>query len=467
MINQTSTKGQRGQALILIALAAVGLFAFSALAIDGSRAFSNKRHAQNAADTAVLAAALAEIRTPGDEAAKFAAAVAAARVRATSNGFTHNGDTVIVEINLCSDTGVTCEAVEAGHESEYIRVRIVSTIPTTFGRVLGRQTLTSAVEAIARVQGSSSTSSFPGQAVVALKKTGCGICNSGNANLTVHGSGVFSNSTSSVKPDCSMTFTGNIDLVSDKGFTMPAAGAMCKSPNTNVTGDLLAGAQVSPVYNIPAPTITCSGDAPIDGSTTLHPGRYSTKLQLNTGTYTFESGDYCFENGVDIKANVTANNVNFRINGGEFRTNGNVNFTCTNTLIYSAGGSGVHLNGNGDNTCTGVTFYIQSGSLTWNGTSAQKLKAPTSGPYKGLLIYVPESNGSELKINGTADNELVGSIIAPGSHIKLSGVSGSAGYDTQIVGSFIDMLGASNTVINFNPNNQYTPPQSPTIQLTK
>ncbi len=57
-------KSEKGQALVIIALAAVGLFAFTALAIDGSRVFSDRRHAQNAADTAVLAAALAKIRTP-------------------------------------------------------------------------------------------------------------------------------------------------------------------------------------------------------------------------------------------------------------------------------------------------------------------------------------------------------------------------------------------------------------------
>ena len=42
---------QRGQALVMIALAAIGLFAFAALAIDGSTIFSDRRHAQNAADT--------------------------------------------------------------------------------------------------------------------------------------------------------------------------------------------------------------------------------------------------------------------------------------------------------------------------------------------------------------------------------------------------------------------------------
>src|SRR4026209_1716458 len=53
-------KSERGQALIIFALAAIGLFGIVGLAIDGSAKFSDRRHAQNAADTAALAAALAK-----------------------------------------------------------------------------------------------------------------------------------------------------------------------------------------------------------------------------------------------------------------------------------------------------------------------------------------------------------------------------------------------------------------------
>jgi uncharacterized membrane protein len=54
---------EKGQALILVALAAIGLVGFAALAIDGSMKFSDQRHAQNAADSAALAAALAATLT--------------------------------------------------------------------------------------------------------------------------------------------------------------------------------------------------------------------------------------------------------------------------------------------------------------------------------------------------------------------------------------------------------------------
>ncbi len=48
---------ERGQALILITFAAIGLFAVAGLAIDGTAKYSDRRHAQNAADTAALAGA--------------------------------------------------------------------------------------------------------------------------------------------------------------------------------------------------------------------------------------------------------------------------------------------------------------------------------------------------------------------------------------------------------------------------
>src|SRR5688500_809227 len=76
---------EKGQALILITLAAIGLFGFAALAIDGSAVFSDRRHAQNAADTAALDAALAKVRHGNWETEGLQ--------RASSNGYNNNGTT--------------------------------------------------------------------------------------------------------------------------------------------------------------------------------------------------------------------------------------------------------------------------------------------------------------------------------------------------------------------------------------
>ncbi|MFN3929765.1 MAG: pilus assembly protein TadG-related protein, partial [Thermoflexus sp.] len=47
----------RGQVLVLIAIAFVGLLALTALALDGSNAYGQRRRAQNGADAGALTGA--------------------------------------------------------------------------------------------------------------------------------------------------------------------------------------------------------------------------------------------------------------------------------------------------------------------------------------------------------------------------------------------------------------------------
>jgi Flp pilus assembly protein TadG len=144
-----SLKSERGQALLLIALGAVVLFGFAALAIDSSRVYEDKRHAQNAADTSALAAALAKIRQQDY--------TAIALSRASANGYVNDADSTVT-VNLCSDTGITCDGLPTGATpSEYIRVRITSVVPMTLGRVVGWTSMTNDVVAIARVKGMTTT----------------------------------------------------------------------------------------------------------------------------------------------------------------------------------------------------------------------------------------------------------------------------------------------------------------------
>src|SRR5262245_50174928 len=81
---------EKGKALIMIALTAIVVVSFASLAIDGSVGFSDRRHAQNAADTAVLAAALAKVRGQSFN--------TAALNLATSNGYNNDGTTNTVEV---------------------------------------------------------------------------------------------------------------------------------------------------------------------------------------------------------------------------------------------------------------------------------------------------------------------------------------------------------------------------------
>jgi Flp pilus assembly protein TadG len=154
---------EKGQALIVIAFAAIVLFSFAALAIDGSMVFSDKRHAQNAADTAVLAAALAKVRGQSFD--------NAAINRATTNGYNNNGTTnTVVVYNPPTDGNY------AGN-NEYIQVKITSHVNTVFARIIGVSEMVNKAEAVARTGPSIIASMYDGNALVALNKTACSAVN--------------------------------------------------------------------------------------------------------------------------------------------------------------------------------------------------------------------------------------------------------------------------------------------------
>lgn len=116
------TNKERGQALILIALAMVGLVGIVGLAIDGSAKFSDQRHAQNAADTAAIAAALAKVDalkagaanspaecppSSGTPSAVCATLLTAGLDRAASNGYNNNLTSNTVEIHSPRSADIT------------------------------------------------------------------------------------------------------------------------------------------------------------------------------------------------------------------------------------------------------------------------------------------------------------------------------------------------------------------------
>lgn len=507
MINQTSTKGQRGQALILITLAAVGLFAFSALAIDGSRAFSNKRHAQNAADTAVLAAALAQIRTPGDENTKFAAAVAAAEDRAESNGFVDNGSSIIIEIYRCDNPATTCTGLPTGaNPTEYIQVKIVSTIPTTFGRVIGRQTLTSAVEAIARVQGDAGNatgSGLDGAAMVSTKDSNddqCFLLN-GNANLETHNSGIFVNCSGdgAFFDNGASTFKMGADsrvvgCREGNGGTISGGNINCNANQMVINASTYAGVPTMP--NPPAPS-DCSGiglGSKIDNGDdtfTLTPGKF-TELIIQKPT-TMQPGVYCTTGAFNVQGQgsltgtgnvqIVLPNTDFNVGSNrEFRFDSLEVYTINNDFqvqglltanrlrFYSAGSGNSIINAQSTVTSPNAYFYLHRGAIRWNGGTNVNLSAPPAGdPYVGgVMVHMPWENTSDSNLNGGSFVKITGTFLMPHSKVTFNG-GNVFELHTQIIAYEYKVNGGGKVDIYYLANNIVNPPNisNPTIELTK
>ena len=469
---------EKGQALVLIALAAVGLFAFSALAIDGSRVYSDRRHAQNAADTSALAAALARIRASSNPnpAAVNAVTFSAALDRAASNGYANDADST-VEVHICDEVNLDppCTGLPGGaNPSEFIQVKIVSTIPTTFARVIGRTHVTSMVTAIARATGALPSPVAKGAALAALKPDGDNtLTGNGVVHLDVNNSGVFNNSNG----NCATKINGaSGSYTVDTSFQF-VSNTYCSGAGHNQLNPVTKADQIPypPPITLRPPSITCSGSGSgtydINTNTyTLFPGNYPNGINLNhTGGIHFSPGNYCFGNSVKLggTADIIANSVKFLITNGEFSTNGTSTLACNDMLVHIKGGSGMRFNGNSAVYCNSVTFFAETGDISWSGNVGIRMFAPQGGDYENVLIYMPYGNSSELEIVGNSSNELTGSIIAVSAPIKISGNSGTTGLRSQIIGYTVDLAGSSNTVINYVPDEQFKQTDPSGIMLTK
>ena len=480
-------KSEKGQALVIIALAAVGLFAFTALAIDGSRVFSDRRHAQNAADTSALAAALAKIRTPdyppNAPGAPNLAAIAAGEERAKSNGYVTDVTDAdpTVEVRFCDEVlslsltppceGLPTSADTPEEQAEYIQVVIKLTTKTTFARIIGRREVPSIVTAIARAKPGLPAPPGGGAAISAMDPDDeKAVWGNGNFELIIHNSGIFDNS----GHGCAFVTSGAAGSYTvDTGFEV--VGGYCPSgPITlNPAGSLHVGVPprpYPPTYNIPTPSISCGTQPSVWDpiTSTFSPGNH-INLDIPHGIVTFADGNHCFSGGVNIHGNtsIVANNVNFLVTSGEFFINSNGSFSCSNALFHFNGGTGFRVNGTSTNICNGVTFFMSTGDLDWDGNPTIDFKAPASGDYPGLLIYLPFENKSPLTINGNSQQSLTGSIIAAGSEISINGNSGTFALSSQIIGGTVKLGGQGKIEINYDPAQQYALADPHAIQLVE
>lgn len=426
--NNKFSRSERGQALIIIVFAIIGLIALTALTVDGGNAYSNRRNAQNAADTAAFAAARAKVRV---EDWKQAALVIAAE-----NGYTDTDHTSAssstksnVEVYQCSESGVDCNIIIQPGETlqDYIQVKITSIVDTFFAPVIGIRQVTNRVNAIVRVKNGTNQPIGAGSALFSLNPDGCAsVTYQGNAAVTLVGSGIYVNSSCPASAFFNQSSSPNTNLttpcIQAVGGIQYAPGSVVIDPPTT-PACILTDQPPLPPPTMPQPT--CATNA-IQSGNTLSPGNWSGAFPPS-GVTNLQTGLYC----------VDAGNQNFRLNANDVLVGKN------------------------------VTIYMITGGVTWNGQATVKLEAPDSGPYKGLLLYLPPANSNPVSINGGGDSKIVGTILAPASECSVLGGGGLNGLQTQLICYDLKLGGGSDTTIVYDSALQYNPPSLPTIELTK
>ena len=410
---------KRGQALILIVLGIVGLVALVALAIDAGNAFSDRRKAQNAADTAVLAAALAKVRSQDLN--------DAALTRATSNGYTNgiNGTTVVVN----NPPGAGCNGINGPYagNSEYIQVIIHSTVDTFFGPVVNINQLHNCVEAIARASNSAGGGGAGPNALMSLNPTKSqAVSGTGSSQINISGGDLFVNSNRSN----AISLTGSARITLTGGGNTYVVGNVKYSGSSEITPPPITGVapQSDPLASLVPP------EKPAGTCTKIDLGG-SSVLTISPGCYS------------------------------KIKTSGSAKITLTSGYYY-IDGDGLLNTGSGRITGDNVFIYVKNGKVSSTGSGYFQLTAQTSGVWAGMLIYMDRLNADEVVLTGSSQLSMVGTIYAPASNVELTGSGETTAIHSQIISDTVSLTGSSQINLVYIPSENYNP-GSPVIELTK
>lgn len=428
---------ERGQALIIVAFAAIGLFAFTSLAIDGGMVFSKKRQAQNAADAASLAGGLQLIRGTSAD------AINAAYASTVQNEF--NNDKVHNEVHVYNPP---VDGVYAG-QNDYIQVKILVHVTTYFTRVIGRNSVDTAVEAIAHATLPEVTSWHNGDALVSLMP-GCREHSDdpfvvmGNATINVNHSGIRVNSDCTKKGQEAFTQNGSSDVATDTGVCV--TGAANYKPGSVVPAPHFCTPSDDSQYQMPNPICTHNGQVVDLGSKNYiaTPGNYNSTFPgvSQAGTLKLQKGIYCLHKGFDLHStwNVTTD-----------------------------------LNGNGmhDSLMEGAFFFVDGGDITFNGNSDINIHAIDTTAdnfpeqFVNFLFYIPESNAANVKLTGSSGSTFTGTILAPKASTEILGNNGTLALNSQIISYTVKLSGGGTLDITYDQAQNGRAWTNPGVQLVR
>ncbi len=443
----TSNRSRRGAVTPLVALVMVFLLpVILALAVDGGLLLTERRHAQATADAAAMAAACVlydnypvdqgqgNVGNPAD----------AARTVASANGYTNDGTTSTVTVNIPPSTGPY-----AGLAS-YVEVIVTYYQPRTFASFIGTGTMPVKARAVAR-----GAWTDPNVGVIVLNYSGKGtLSDQGNGAFTDVGAKVIVNSNNS----SAAMDTGNGTMIAPEfditgGYTISGSGQMLTTPTPN---NIVTGTHPTPdpLAYIPAPS---------------QPSAANVATQGNKVAPTYTNASYTLPDGT-VK---TYSNI-YLLKPGAYGGPGQPqlpNFTNNDLVIFqqaSAGGNGIYYFTAGgftnnsadvimDSTTSGGVMLYNAGSgtndgfnIAGNSSSYVNLSGPTSGIYQGMTIFQARNAPEDLQIAGNGSFNIAGTIYAADATLKVTGNGTVSNIGSQYVSLDLSIAGNGNVAIHYN-----------------
>ena len=402
-------RSEDGQALVLAALAMLGLLMMAGLGVDVGYLRYQKEQMQKAADAGALAAASAIIYNGNY--------VVAATNDTKANGFTA-GQTIIG--GTCSPTGTTiCVAVNNPPltpgdpflgQAGYVEVIVAQARPTFFMQVAGYKSTTVSSRAVASSASSSS---------------GCvyAIDQNDDANTLVIDSGVFVGS-----PSCAMY----VESSNASGLNENGGGGVSAS-YIGVVGTGFAGSKFTCEWNAPGAPCPQTTMAQFMDPFLNVPAPTPVPCCTSHTAYNYPAGTY--------------NNINISEPGG--RT-----YTFGPGLITVQGSFTVAGNPILSSNAGGVLFYLTGpayGGVTIGAGAQVKLSAQTTGSQAGILFFQNRSlpiGSAASHFSAVGGNNFSGAFYFPTTKLYYAGTANPSLANSVILDAW---------QIEFNGNSELTP----------
>lgn len=395
-------RDKSGAVAILAALLMPFLAAGMGLGAETGYHYMQQRKLQHAADVAAHAGGI-RLRA-GDSLAQI---TAAALHVATASGFdTARGGTITV--HSPPETGP--RAGIAGN----VEVLLADTQPRYFSAIFIDEPVKLATRAVASVMPSATSA-----CVLALSPTTSrAFTVSGSTEVSLEGCDVATNSNASdafymANLAAKMT-VGCVHSVGEAVTSIGLTLRSCTEPHE------FAPVVRDPYADIPEPRVegSCISEAAKNAPSFAPDFNHSSGVQ---------SLRIC--GGLNIKKNVDFAPGLYIIDGGDLSLNANGEVIVGGASISTAG----------------VTFYLTGNAkLNLSGNGNLDMRAPTTGPYAGILIFGSRSqSGITHQILGNFDAITQGAIYTPSSAVRFTGNSTATSGCTQVIGYTVEFTGNS------------------------
>lgn len=493
-----ASRGQQpvrhGQVLIIVAFAMVVLLGIGAIVIDLGLSWMLRRHEQNAADPASIAAA-AYIEE-GDSATTRAKMHTAACFYAKENGFFQSDDGTCSAARSAGDLRVHWPPISgdfAGNDG-MVQVIIRADHASFFGSIFGRDRATVVTGAVAAREQTSANSN----SLVALHPDQCAAGKThGNGTVTIdpvvnpetgedyNGGYVHVNSTcnNGTYNDSCSNGSGAFKQGGNAGTNIVAPmiyiNGTCEQSGGEVASPVTEGAGVTPdpmaklygprqgdyspghcprkqgsmiVYDQSTPTSAGCKWSQKDTTVVLTPGVYwggwdfsgqNVTVRVLPGIYIIAGG------GVSVKGTAEINSTPAVIGGDPDPA-----ADPARVLIFSTDNTS-------DPACAASTdARCVQGAITMSGQSSMRLWGLDDGPWKGLLMW-QDKRGSNpdapISLTGQGVLDLAGTIYAPLADVKITGNGEAEGtrLAVQIISYTWDIGGNGDLYMPYDPSQLY------------